>query len=516
MRKPVNHRDRSRASDHGAKALWIGALAMLVGACGEAAVPAPAKGPLPSTPGATTAMPSAAPLAQETPDAAFRYVPPDLGDPVAPALTAEDVTLANGLTGRIVASRTSPIAGAYLTVRWKTAPKIPGSGAALGGSLDRMKTASGRTLGDELRDLGASWSWFVTQDGIQIRIVALPSLLEPALALMLATLRSGKIDKGILDTTRERVQKDIAAETDIVKAQRRVDAHLFGASHRYHDAANGTAESLKKLAPADVMRFRDDALGPDGVTIAFAGALTKGEVAAVLERVAGGWKAAAKGKAAAPVEAARGVFLVDEPGGEQAHVVVTMPILTPGRADFEASLVAAPVFVGRCFTHLRAVAPASEWQGIDRFRPRAEGRMLEWIVDAPAGSAATVVEAALRAMEDFTNGTLLDRELLTARRKIVRRVLAVDGIDAQLFATAEELLNGAPPGALIGLYATAPVVPREDVIRAGTALFRKDRAIVVAWGPVAKEKAAFEKLGLGKVIIENAPKSAPAKSGGKP
>lgn len=509
-----------RANDRGAraatKAAWTFALATLMAACGASPATMPAEAPSGPAPIATSAATNVAePAAPETPDAAFRYVPPELGETPVPLLTALDVTLANGLTARLVESRTSPVAAAYLTVRWKTVAKIPGTGAALTVALERVKTPSGQTLGDELRDLGASWRSTSTQDGLQLRIVALPRLVEPALALVLGALRSGKVDKAILDWARERLQKDNDGESDTQKAEREVDLRLFAAGHRYHDAATGTAESLKKLAPADLTRFRDAAVAPDGVAIAFAGAMTKPEMEALLERVAGGWKAAPKGNVAALPPAALGVFLADRPGDAAIRVVVTVPVPGASRADFATSLVATNAFVQRCYAHLRADSPIARWQGVDRTRTRFDGRMLEWIVDVSAGTAADVVQASIQAMDDLAKGTLPDAELTTARRDVARRVLNADGIDATLMTTAEELLGGASPGALLGVFAAGPAAPRADVLRVAAATFRKDRASVVATGPIAAEKAAFEKLGLGKVTLENAPKIAPAKGGGK-
>jgi predicted Zn-dependent peptidase len=100
---------------------------------------------------------------------------------------------------------------------------------------------------------------------------------------------------------------------------------LYGPTHRYGTASNGTAATIKAFTADDLRAFYASAFQPSNATILVVGDVTMDRVLPLLEKQFGGWKAQGSPGAAAPLPtaaepAARTIYLVDKPGAPQSQI----------------------------------------------------------------------------------------------------------------------------------------------------------------------------------------------------
>src|SRR5437016_1052228 len=103
----------------------------------------------------------------------------------------------------------------------------------------------------------------------------------------------------------------------------------FLAQERMNQAIYGThpaslvlapAEGIKKLAPADLMRFHDENYVPNNAMLAIAGDVTLKEILPKLEAAFGDWKSGTAPRTvipAAPAQSASKIYLINRPGSVQ-------------------------------------------------------------------------------------------------------------------------------------------------------------------------------------------------------
>ena len=505
------------------KIAFAAALAALLGACGS---PPPANVP-PGSKAAPDARPvsSAAPSADaadpQTPDATFRYAPPDRAAPVAPLPTPIDFTLSNGQAVRFVEVRKSPVVTAVVVVKWRSLAKIPGTAAVFGAAFHRLVLPSGKSLMDELEGLGARAFATSDQDATYVRVTAVRDVAAEALTATISALRSGKLDVESFTKARERVIHDVEGESESARADRVADAQLFPASHRYHAPSTGAVEGLDKLKVDDVTRYRDAALAADGIAFGVAGAMSKDELSAALERAVNGWTAKASAKPAkpsakadevAPAGMAHGVFVTDRASGSRPLGIVVIPMPDGNKADFAAALVAWGVLVERAAQRLRDAAADGRSHLDSHMRPRMLGRTMTLFVTAES-APGRAVEHVLAAMDDVVKNDFPDSDVTYTRRARSIRATPMDGVESYLWFLADELRSGSPPGAELGLAPKIQAVPRDRIVAAAAAYFKRDRVSVVIDGGSRDEKDALEKLGAGPVKFVAAPKAASSTKG---
>lgn len=479
------------------------ALPFAIAACGAPAAP-PAVAPTP----ATQSAPAALPAAPETPDAAFRYVPPGLWKATTSTLAPVEVRLANGLAGRFAEARSVPVVHATVVVRWSSAAPVAGTAKMLGELLEEAKLASGRTLREELADLGTAVRVYTVHDATFFSVGALHPLIEQALDKVLAALRSGKLDQAALDRERKAALPFLEKASARDRFDRTVGEHLFPASHLYHDPTAGTVDSLKKLKIEDLTRYRDAAVTPDVVSVAAVGAMSQPDFSAMLERLAGSWaapkpgaKSAARGTTPIPKGPTHGVFLVEDRTTEDTHVTLAFPAPQPGHGDLAAATVAWSVAVGRVLTLLDERLQGQWQRSNGRTFTRRETSLLQWLGEVKQGNAAGAVDVALQAIDGVAKGDISDAELARARSFRANRALGDDGFGDTAMVLAAEASMLSRPGIFLDDSAAVRVVTRQEVIHAAQTYLKKELASVVAVGDVVSERAAMEKLGLGPVTV---------------
>lgn len=500
------------------KLAWIALFAGLASACGS---PPPSNvAPVATAKPVAGAAPAPTTPEPETPDAAFRYVPPDPATARSALPTPVDLTLANGMPVRFLEMRKSPVVTAVVIVRWKTLAKVPGTAGLFGAGFFRLKLPSGQSLMDELEKIGAR-AWATTdQDATYLRLSTLKDSVEPAFSLIITALRSGKLDAAGLERARDFVKRDLEDESPSARTDRVSDAQLFPASHRYHDPSAGSLDALGKLKVDDLHRFRDAALAPEGVSFGVAGSISKADLTAALDRVLGSWtaKPPAKPKALSkkeqeviPPGMTHAVFVTEEPSGKLPQAIVSIPMPNGTKSDFASALVAWGLLVERAAQRLRDASSDGKSHLDSHMRPRALGRTLLIYAETIDGRPAVAAESILKAMDDVVKGDFPDRDLTYMRRARSLRSMPGDGLESLLWFLADEITSGAPPGAELFLSDAIDAAPRDEIVRAAGVYFKRDRVSVVIDGGARSDKDAFEKLGAGPFTFVPAPKKGAKK-----
>lgn len=492
---------------------WIATTMALALGCGPAASNVGAQAPqTDATPVSAEVAPKTLPAAAEAEDGASRYLPPLQEGARAPDVTVVEVTTPRGVAARLVEARGVPIVASTVMVRWTAAPRFEGTNGMLAVTLLQSVLGSGRTLREEIRDLGAILTVYGTDEGLVLNLTAMPHLYEPSLAAVIEALRKGKITAAAMETASKVAKnenpKDGAA-TNIEAALRWAAPRLFPSGHAFHFAVTASEEDVKKTKPEDLMRFRDAALSLESISLAVAGAITKGELSDAIEKATSGWKASGK-KLVTPAPAAVGAFLLDDPDTRDVEVLVSFPTSAPSASDLGAGRVARQLLIDRVSARLRELWPGDKPPpGVFKARARSSGHMLDWLVTASNAEAKVVAEGVLRGIDDVAKGEVSETLLASARALTVTRFGGRDGLDALLYPVVEEMTYGSAPGSIL-LGSSPLTAPRAEVFRLAAAMFHKDRVSLVAKGRVASEKEAFEKLGFAKVTVESL-----AKKGGK-
>ncbi|HEY5935159.1 MAG TPA: pitrilysin family protein, partial [Kofleriaceae bacterium] len=200
-----------------------------------------------------------------------------------------------------------------------------------------------------------------TLDAATIEMSALSENLEPSLTLLADVLLRPRFD----DKEIERVRGTWIATLRLEKAnpaalsRRLVRPLLFGDQHPYAVApsGNGTESAIAALKRDQLTAWAKAKLRPDLATVIVVGDTTLAEIQPKLEKALAAWKAPGAALAAPAIPnvklpAKPRIFLVDQPGGIQANIVVSQavpPSSDPKALDFE---IANSVFGGEFSSRL--------------------------------------------------------------------------------------------------------------------------------------------------------------------
>jgi zinc protease len=399
-----------------------------------------------------------------------------------------------------------PLVSVNAVILWKKAPSIDGLPSVLGDLLTQAAPKD-----------APAWKWARTYDDSQVRFTVLASDLEPALRGLVDTLSHLAITPAVVDAERARWRRTIASTDRWSRLVQHADRWLFAPGHPYHASAV-TEEALKKMTAADLEKYRESALRPDGVTLCVAGDVSPDALGATLERVAADWKPAKTGPAPKlPPLHPGGALLVDEPDADDALVSLYAPAPlaeSPSAVGDSAEFALGKLFRSQLGKALEGyVKRWKYWVTIDE---RREERLFQVRVEVEGKEVPGVVHAYLDTMGQIGRGELpvgaLDQakdeitewggQIFDGTREAARFLAAIPLFDLPLDVRAERAR------AVLALR-------REDVMAAAEAHAKKGALRVVALGNVAGTKEELEKMGLGKVVVENASTPAPGTPGTK-
>ena len=284
---------------------------------------------------------TAAVLAQQAPD---RTRPPVPGPPPSLNLpTIQKRQLANGLPVWLVELHEVPVVQVELVVTRGAANDPAGKFGAASLTASMLDEGAGSRSSLEIADavdfLGADLTTASGTDSSVVRLHVPVARLPDSLAIMADVALRPTFPKDELERLRrERLTAIIEARDDPPT----IDAlafnrALYGQTHRYGTAINGTAQTIAALTTDDLRASYASAYVPAASTLLVVGDVTMDRALPLLEAQFGAWRPAVSAApvpaiATPPAPAARTIYLVDKPGAPQSQIrigSVGVPRATP-------------------------------------------------------------------------------------------------------------------------------------------------------------------------------------------
>jgi len=266
---------------------------------------------------------------QQAPD---RTRPPQLGPPPPLNLpTIQNRRLSNGLPVWLVELHEVPVVQVNLVVLRGSGNDPAGQFGAASLTAAMLEEGAGSRSSLEIADavdfLGADLGSASGIDSSAIRLHVPVARIADALGLMADVALRPTFPKDELERLRrERLTnilqaRDNPATIDALAFNRA----LYGPTHRYGTAANGTAQTIAALTTEDLRAFYAASFQPANASLLIVGDVTIEKTLPLLEASFGGWKPATSASPPtsvgdAPEPAARQIYLVDKPGAPQSQI----------------------------------------------------------------------------------------------------------------------------------------------------------------------------------------------------
>jgi len=212
--------------------------------------------------------------------------------PARAAMTIQDVTSPKGIHAWLVEDYSVPI----ITIRFAFAGGSSQDPAGKDGLANLMTTLFDEGAGDldseafqqKLDDSGAEMSFDDSRDQVFGTMRMLASEKDAAFDLLRLAVEKPRFDPGAVGRMRAQVMADVEsrARNPNTEARIRMAKALYG-DHPYAKQPEGTVESLKAITPADLKAFHDRLFARDNLHVAVVGAISAGELKAVLDKVFG-------------------------------------------------------------------------------------------------------------------------------------------------------------------------------------------------------------------------------------
>lgn len=489
--------------------LRLAALALFVAACAPPLTTPPAVTPPPALPGSTPKLD--APIPPSADD--FRKAPPAPSAKapfVAPVVLEE--RLPNGILVRVTPRPELPLVAMQLVLDRGASEGRPGLGSFVATMLiaGGTKTRPALVLSDELDGLGARYGASMDMDATIVSAQCLTDKLPKLLDVLADVVKNPAFDGKELERERKRRLTSLAQESDSPTRVlgRRVAAALYPAGHPYASPLLGDEAAVKAISRGDLAAFHRDHFAPDGLTIVFAGDITKERAVAEVQRVFGEWKGHAKARrvpAAPPAPKAdeARVILIDRPGASQSTVAVALPGVARSAADFEAVRVLNTILGGQFSSrlnlslrekHAYTYGARSSFDARRGVGPFTAGGAI--VTDATEPAVRLLLEELARIAKE----PVTDEELADAKANLIDQLPGRFESSAATASTVAELgIYGLPTDDLAQRPARIASVTAADVLRVAQAILVSDRLRVVVVGDAAKIEAGLGKVGLGAV-----------------
>ena len=269
------------------------------------------------------------PRAQQAPD---RTRPPQPGAPPALNLPAiQKRQLSNGLPVWLVELHEVPVVQVNLVVLRGTADDPAGKFGVASLTAAMLEEGAGRRssleIADEVDFLGADLGTTSGFDASAVRLHVPVARLGDALPVMADVALRPTFPKDELDRLgRERLTnilqaRDNPATIDALAFSR----VLYGPTHRFGTAANGTAQTIAALTTDDLRAFYAASFQPANASLLVVGDVTMDKALPLLESNFGAWKAPSPAPLPAKLPdvqqlATRQIYLVDKPGAPQSQI----------------------------------------------------------------------------------------------------------------------------------------------------------------------------------------------------
>ena len=421
---------------------------------------------------------------------------------------AQEATLKNGLRVVVLESHRVPTFSMEMVVM-SGGLSDPADMHGLAGAtatLLREGTAkhTSRELAEQLDTIGATinsnsgLSSFTTS----VTAAGLVENLDQVLDLFTEVIRTPKFPTEEV----ERYKSRTLAAQGLVRSQA-----AFLAQERLNQAIYGThpasllippVDGIKKITPADLMRFHDQNYIPNNAMLAIVGDVKLKEILPKLERAFGDWKSGTAPTTvipAAPPQSASKIYLINRPGSVQTVFQIGTLGIERTDPDYAAMAVMNRILGGggssRLFLNIREDKSYAYSVGSGFSSAKYRGT---FVANAPVRTDAT--EGALREfMNEFNrirNEKVSANELDNAKRSIVGGfALSLENPGALLQNIITQKLYNMPANYWDAYPQKVESITVDDVQRVAQKYIDLNHLQIVAVGDATKTREVLAKFG---------------------
>lgn len=402
----------------------------------------------------------------------------------AHAIDIQEVTSPGGIKAWLVQDDTIPFVAVEFDFRGGASLDQPGKRGAINLMTATLEEgAAGRdsvAFAQAVEDLGAQFSFDVSDDVLSVGMRALSENRDEAAALMADALTQPRFDDAAVERVRAQVQSIIRSEaTDPQSIAAKEMARQAWGDHPYATSINGTAESVAALTRQDLVAAKNRVLARDRVVVGAAGDITPDELGLLLDRILGGLPE--KGTAPLPepadLQLTGGVTVIDW-DSPQTIVSFAGPGLTIDDPDYFAAFVANHILGGGGFSS-RLMDEIREKRGLTYGvgTSLATGVYGQTWQGGMAGSNATTGQAVdlIRQEWDRLAQGVSDQELNDAKTYLTGEYpLRFDGNGKIANILAGMQLIGFPIDYVNTRNAKVEAVTADDVTRVAQSLLKSE------------------------------------------
>ena len=421
---------------------------------------------------------------------------------------AEEATLKNGLRVLVLENHRVPTFSMEMVVMGGglSDPADLHGLAGATASLLREGTAkhTSRELAEQLDTIGATMNATSGLAGFTTSITAagLVENLDQVLDLFTEVVRTPKFPADEVERYKSRTvsaQALVRGQANFL-AQERLNQAIYGS----HPASLvlPPADGIKKLMPADLIRFHDENYVPNNAMLAIVGDLTLKEILPKLERAFGDWKSGSAPSTvipAAPAQSASKIYLINRPGSVQTVFQIGALGIERTDPDYAAMAVMNRILGGggssRLFLNIREDKSYaySVSSGFSSSKYRGT-----FVANAPVRTDAT--EGALREfMNEFNrirNEKVSANELDNAKRSIVGGfALSLENPGARLQNIITQKLYNLPANYWDTYPQKVEAISVDDVQRVAQKYIDLGHLQIVAVGDATKTREVLAKFG---------------------
>jgi zinc protease len=506
--------------------LWLGAAALTLSACAAsqpqpvAAPVAVAVAPVPVAPPAPPPLPPVAPALPaliDTPDAPFRTgKPPATAGATqftAPVPTVR--TLANGARLLVVENHAVPLVAVTVLIETGIDGEPMGKAGlskfVAGMLTEGTKTRSATELAEQVEDLSTILFAASGQETTQVRFNSLKEVLPQSLDLLADVIANPAFRQEDVERERGLMLTDLEQKraNPALLARDEQSRILYGDKHPWGQPLGGTADTLKSITIADLVKFHDQYFRPTNAIISVSGDVTADEIAKLLQDKLAGWKKRPRVSVKLPkphLLGKRSIVLVDKPEASQSQVWTFGPAVAAKDPDAIALRVASYI-LGAPFARLDL--NIREDKGYS-YGARANVSLLKehgiWL--ASSGVKANVTVEALGEIEKelsgFVTPVLKPGELENAKEAQVRSLPSqLERNDSVAAAMASLAFNGQPLDYFRTLPGKVAKIDAAAVARVTAKYDRPDAWSIVIVGPRAASEEKLKAMKLGDITFKS-------------
>jgi zinc protease len=426
-----------------------------------------------------------------------------------------EFSLENGLKVLLVEEHALPVLTAQVVSRAGSENTQPGKGglATLTSEImsDGTTSRSLEKLAQDQERIGARVGSTATMDSGSVSLNVLTTHASEGLELLADVALHPAFRSEDVERRRKQRLVRLAQETDNVQSMAmRVGPKLVFGDQPYGISANGTAESIKSLTPADLSGFYADHYGPNNSVLVMAGDVTRADAEKLAKQYFGSWSSRTAGAPAIPAPPApqsTHVVIVDKPGAPQTALIafgIGVPQSSPDADILNVmNYTLGGSFASRINMNLREVHGYTYGanSGFREYReggPFFAGGLVRTDVTAPAA------KELMSEIRNFPDKPSTSEELAAAKEASIRSLPGrFETNQAIADAVTSLFVYNRPLDYYAKLPAKFQAITEEDIAKAAKTYLHPDQLIIVAAGDRSKIEQGLKDAGLGPVEVRD-------------